>query len=355
VESLRSELRSLCEAYNSPTQQPFIPEAGAPPTLPPHRECGLEIITPVPPAASIVDTLGMLALLKENSCEPSRMPNSVIGADPWSTTYLVDRARSWMDLTYNNTTDRVTFDGSFAIAGVGCYDGIGVTRCPQVIKDIRLSGMDPAMLGGDYDLTNIELINMGSVYGKVDNVPGNQAHGTSELNDVRLAIDWGLAPGGAQNGSLYVGASQINHNLDRWGAVATWAGGITLDVNYRQKSYSVTGPIQLPDGGSGVIHLEGATDNYPPVALAGPNQTVTANPRTGIAAVTLNGHFIDPDHDNVFLRLGWYKVVGTTWTELAWNNLHPTISLRRGTYTIVLYVWDQNSATGIDALQVTVN
>lgn len=97
------------------------------------------------------------------------------------------------------------------------------------------------------------------------------------------------------------------------------------------------------------IRVTGTSEPVPPVANAGPDQTVTAD-LSGTAAVTLSGSAsFDPDGG---------PVVSYLWTEGltplgSGVSISPT--LPAGNHTITLTVTDDEGATGSDTVQVTVN
>jgi hypothetical protein len=89
--------------------------------------------------------------------------------------------------------------------------------------------------------------------------------------------------------------------------------------------------------------------NNPPVANAGPDQTVEAG-SGGTASVTLNGSgSTDPDAGDSIASYSWSGPFGTA------TGVSSTVTLAEGTHTITLTVQDTNGATDTDAVQVTVN
>jgi len=94
--------------------------------------------------------------------------------------------------------------------------------------------------------------------------------------------------------------------------------------------------------------VPGAT-NQPPVANAGPNQTVTDSDDNGSEALTLDGTgSSDPD--------GF--IVSYSWTEgvtVLGNTATITASFSVGTHTVTLEVTDEDGATSNDQTVITVN
>lgn len=90
----------------------------------------------------------------------------------------------------------------------------------------------------------------------------------------------------------------------------------------------------------------GVQPNQPPVANAGPDQTVECATAGG-AAVTLNGSgSYDPDNDAITYQ--WTGPFGSA------AGVNPVVTLALGTHNITLTVRDAKGATDTDTLQVTV-
>jgi hypothetical protein len=91
--------------------------------------------------------------------------------------------------------------------------------------------------------------------------------------------------------------------------------------------------------------LDELGSNRPPIANAGPDQTVYAN-ATCLASVALDGSgSSDPDGDS--LTYSW------TWSFGAVSGMNPTVSLGLGVHTITLNVSD-GQKSGTDTVNVTV-
>jgi serine protease AprX len=136
------------------------------------------------------------------------------------------------------------------------------------------------------------------------------------------------------------------------GYTPTAAGTYTLHVT------AFTGDPNFGQGGSASVDIsqgplgESAPPpppgNQPPVANAGPDQTVRTNKKTGLGTFTLNGGG-SRDPDGTIASYLWTlgsTTVGTT----------PTVTLKRGigTYVFTLRVTDDGGLSSTDAVSVTV-
>ena len=98
--------------------------------------------------------------------------------------------------------------------------------------------------------------------------------------------------------------------------------------------------------GSDTVRVTVSPANRPPVANAGPDQSVAAG-----AAVTLNGSGSDPD--GRVAGYAWTQTVGTT-VSLSGASTAPAVTTRT-TLTFQLTVTDDDGATGTDEATVTVS
>ncbi|MFW6154893.1 MAG: PKD domain-containing protein [Planctomycetota bacterium] len=122
---------------------------------------------------------------------------------------------------------------------------------------------------------------------------------------------------------------------------------VTLDVNVHTIDLTVTDD----DGATGtdsVVVTVNAGANQPPVADAGPDQTVRDNNKNGSEDVTLDGSgSYDPDG----------TIVGYVWkegdTQIA-TGVSPTVTLSVAVHTIDLTVTDDGGATATDTVVITV-
>ena len=125
-----------------------------------------------------------------------------------------------------------------------------------------------------------------------------------------------------------------------------------LNANYidvKNISYSVS--ITLQPYASAALIKNGATINLPPVANAGQDQTITLPTNS----LTLSGN--GTDSDGTITSYQWTKISGPTTYNIL-NVTSPGTSvtgLVQGVYQFQLKVTDNNGATGIDTMQVTVN
>lgn len=90
-------------------------------------------------------------------------------------------------------------------------------------------------------------------------------------------------------------------------------------------------------------------DNLPPVADAGPDQTVTDTDGDGIASVTLDGT-ASSDPDGTVSGYGWWE-----GPELIATSFRAGVPLTVGIHTITLIVTDEHGASGSDDVVITVN
>jgi hypothetical protein len=143
-----------------------------------------------------------------------------------------------------------------------------------------------------------------------------------------------------------------------------WASSIRVGSNVQAKvcqNTGLTGQCETftsedPDlnnnivGNDTVSSISVSPRNNPPVANAGPDQTVTDTDGDGFASVTLNGSASsDPDDDP--LTFVWTD--GST--ELQPRQATITVNLSVGTHNIQLYVGDPDLASDTDEVNITVN
>ena len=99
-----------------------------------------------------------------------------------------------------------------------------------------------------------------------------------------------------------------------------------------------------------VVVTVNAAANQPPVANAGPNQTITLPTNT----VTLTGSGNDPD--GTIASYQWTKIAGPSCTIVSPSQAQTAVNnLLQGVYQFQLTVTDNLGATGRDTVVVTVN
>jgi hypothetical protein len=98
-----------------------------------------------------------------------------------------------------------------------------------------------------------------------------------------------------------------------------------------------------------VVHPPPPPGNLPPVANAGPDQTVTDTDGDGIASVLLDGA-ASFDPDGSISGYGWYE--GGVQIASAFG---VGVPLTVGVHTITLYVSDEHGASDTDTVVITVN
>ncbi|KAA9039313.1 T9SS type A sorting domain-containing protein [Ginsengibacter hankyongi] len=126
----------------------------------------------------------------------------------------------------------------------------------------------------------------------------------------------------------------------------------TLNATYIDvKNISYPGTITLPPYSSAVLIKNGATINQPPLANAGQDQTITLPTNS----LTLSGS--GTDSDGTISSYQWTKISGpSSYSILNFTSPGTSITgLVQGIYHFQLTVTDNNGATGIDTMQVTVN
>lgn len=130
---------------------------------------------------------------------------------------------------------------------------------------------------------------------------------------------------------------------------ATSATATLTNVAYGQ--YYIMCEVTDNRGSKGVDYrVINVTQNIPPVASAGNDQTITLP----TSAVTLTG--LGTDADGVILTYAWTKLTGGSATISSPSSSTTAVTgLAAGTYTFRLLVTDELGATDDDTVQVTVN
>lgn len=123
---------------------------------------------------------------------------------------------------------------------------------------------------------------------------------------------------------------------------------INLGVNYvDMKGITYPGTITIPPFKS-VILIKNDTTNIPPVAEAGPNQTITIP----VSSVNIPGSGVD--HDGLITSYNWKKISGPSTGNLL-NTTSPSTSaygLVGGIYKFELKVTDDKGAIGKDTTTI---
>ena len=117
--------------------------------------------------------------------------------------------------------------------------------------------------------------------------------------------------------------------------------GSTMTMTARRADGTVIETVSVPQGGG--------SSNQPPVANAGPDQTVTDSDGNGSETVALNGAG-SSDPDGTISSYVWKEGA----TQIA-TGATPSVSLAVGTHTLTLTVTDNAGATASDTVVVTVN
>lgn len=128
---------------------------------------------------------------------------------------------------------------------------------------------------------------------------------------------------------------------------------INLGANYIDiKNVAYNGSITLAPYTSAVLIYNGAsTSNQPPVANAGPDQSITLP----TSSVNLSGSGTDPN--GTISAYNWTKISGPSGGIINSSTTAATTvsSLVQGIYKFQLKVTDNASASDVDTVQVTVN
>jgi hypothetical protein len=133
-----------------------------------------------------------------------------------------------------------------------------------------------------------------------------------------------------------------------------WQAGTCKNIGSQWAGYTYSWRVKARNGAGESSWSNSWTftvrANQPPIANAGPDQTVTDADGDGFAQVTLNGSASsDPDGDS--LTFVWTD--GST--ELQPHAATITVPLSVGTHTIQLYVGDPDLASDTDDVRITVN
>ncbi|UCG88117.1 MAG: Ig-like domain repeat protein, partial [Gemmatimonadota bacterium] len=157
-----------------------------------------------------------------------------------------------------------------------------------------------------------------------------------------VAVSYSVASsGGTPTGDVAVsdGVDSCNGTVADGGCtlVLTTAGDRTLTAVY-------SGNADF----AGSSDTEPHTVNQPPIADAGPDQTVTDSDLSGSELVTLDGSG-STDADGTIVSYDWSE----GGSSIA-AGVNPTVDLTVGVHTITLTVTDNGGATGTDAVTVEV-
>jgi len=183
------------------------------------------------------------------------------------------------------------------------------------------------------DATNVTLVD--SLPGEVDFVSETGAPGTGAYDVVAHTVSWdiGTLVAGYTGGLIEV-VVKVNQT----------AVGETTVYNYCTIDSDQTPPTTVEDATHIVV-----IPNKPPVANAGPDQTVIDSDCDEKEDVTLDGSkSYDPDgtiESYVWMEGG---------TQIATGKTPPSVSLLIGTHTITLTVTDNDGATDTDEVKIVV-
>lgn len=128
--------------------------------------------------------------------------------------------------------------------------------------------------------------------------------------------------------------------------------GVNLNVNLAVGSHTLTLVVTDRVGNTSndevIINVNAYASNNPPVASAGPDQSVTDSDNNGSESITLDGNgSTDPDND--IETYAWYE-----GAQLLGSGVNLQLSLAVGTHTITLAVTDLMGNTSYDDVIITV-
>ncbi len=131
-------------------------------------------------------------------------------------------------------------------------------------------------------------------------------------------------------------------------------GGPTLNVDLAVGNHTITLTVTDDQGATATdtveVRVNAPAGNQPPVADAGPDQTVGDTDNTGGELVTLDGSG-SSDTEGPIAQYAWFDAGGVQIAAGA----TPDVPLDVGTHTITLTVTDGGGATGSDTVVVTVD
>jgi hypothetical protein len=143
--------------------------------------------------------------------------------------------------------------------------------------------------------------------------------------------------------STYLGGSDLDSAL---GLAVDGSGNVYVIGETESTDFPTVQPLQATKAGSREAFVARILMNRPPIADAGPDQTVAASAQC-TATVQLDGtRSSDPDGDAISYT--WTGRFGTA------KDPSPLVTLGTGTQIITLVVTDSTGATSSDTVQVTV-
>ena len=176
---------------------------------------------------------------------------------------------------------------------------------------------------------------------------------------LNVAVDGGtLIATAGQNLALEDG--EIVHSTPQSGSTVSWT--FQWEAPATTGTYTMYGSGLSSDLGTGsggakandesaedVLEIVvGSAANEPPVANAGPDQTVTDGDNSGAEMVTLDGS-ASSDPDGTVASWTWFDGASQIATGMT-----PTVSFAVGTHTVRLDVTDNDGATDSDEVVITV-
>jgi endonuclease/exonuclease/phosphatase family metal-dependent hydrolase len=178
-----------------------------------------------------------------------------------------------------------------------------------------------------------------------------------------------ISVGNGGNVALWTanGLASLGYTLAASAGFGAPGGNFTDAPGGSLNSHSITMSTSTPGPKTGTltITLTGADEltriinitgnvvppNQPPIADAGPDQSVADGSNSGSAPVTLDGTQ-SHDPDGAITDYRWSE--GATVLAQGSGASAPTVTLTDGPHTITLLVTDNQGATGTDSVQITV-
>ena len=178
-----------------------------------------------------------------------------------------------------------------------------------------------------------------------------------QVTDILILNDGVMAGSQAAN-SFSIPSAQVKMvvNADKDGVhhvlEYTPVSGQNLTGFYRPSTgeFRLSGHFYSTSGTASDLQLDlhGTAWSRPPVANAGPDQTVVRNPLTNLASLTLNGSG-SSDLDSDLMEIRWYE--GSTYLG---SGTTKAVTLGLGTHTVTAMAIDATGKSSTDTVTVTV-
>jgi thermitase len=285
---------------------------------------------------------------------------------------------SWVDISAPGNVILSTYPmsacgGATTVPGdTGCYNWLTGTSMatPHVAGaaalvwsrgDVTSNQQVVAILLDSADPQGVDSVRLDSwtIHGGL-NLHNALSYGLTNLAPVANAgIDQQVTDSNADGSELVTLDGSASSDADGSIISYEWREGSTVialianpDVWLSVGTHTLTLQVTDDDGATAsdsLIVTVNPAPNQPPVANAGPDQTVTDADGNGVEAVTLTGS-ASSDADGTVVSYEWRE--GTTVVATSES---PTVSFAIGTHTLTLQVTDDDGATATDTVTITVN